>query len=597
MAKARVLGTADDRKIAVYVRKSKITETGKSIEVQTEKCISLSKIRYDATDSDILVYCDEGKSGFFADRPMFIQMGRDIRANKIKAVICYKIDRISRQTVDLLNFIDELEKYHVAIISVSDSQFDTSTNSGKLMISMLAAIAEFERNIIAERITDNMYELAKEGRWLGGGCPLGYYSKKEAFQVGGRKTTVNHLEPVETEQKAVIRLYEVFACTLNYKKTAETLNDEGHKTKNGKDFTQIAVKNILKNPVYAVADEEMRAYFAAFDVPIWANDEDFDGVRGVMAFNKTLQYKDKDPKSTIEEPRYRQISEPREISEWVVSVGKHKGIVSGASWVNAQTIMKQIEKIHARPKQSTKPLLSGLVRCSKCGSNMYVKAESGRQNPDGSLRFRYDCSKKRYDKACDGPNVSGYDLDNYVVEQISKMSEKDDPFFRQFMDSKKTLLRKTQETEKELNVLRKRLALIEADIQSQTANLRTAPDNVIQELYSDIGRLNREREEKRARVLEIESEAASHDAQLADLEAARRTILDFSRLLSVMDYEGRLRLIHRIVEAVVVKGDDVHLFLKGTDSESFFVRVRERSDVCRKEEDSICYGSVVDKFF
>jgi len=167
-------GSVDDRKIAVYARKSKITETGKSIEIQKEKCIQLACAQFNVDISDILVYEDECKSGFYADRPQYRRMLRDIEENKIRAVICYKIDRISRRTVDLLNLVQQMEQKGISFVSVSDRELDTSTRTGKIMISLLSAIAEFERDIIAERITDNMYELAKEGRWLGGVPPLGY---------------------------------------------------------------------------------------------------------------------------------------------------------------------------------------------------------------------------------------------------------------------------------------------------------------------------------------------------------------------------------------------------------------------------------------
>jgi len=171
----------DDRKIAVYVRKSKITETGKSIDMQKEKCIATAALKFDAKPEDILIYEDEGKSGFYADRKDYRRMLDDIEAGNIKAVICYKIDRISRRTVDLLNLVEQLKQKDIHFISVSNGDIDTTINTSKLMLVILGAIAEFERDIIAERITDNLYELAKDGRWLGGNPPLGYYSKKEKF--------------------------------------------------------------------------------------------------------------------------------------------------------------------------------------------------------------------------------------------------------------------------------------------------------------------------------------------------------------------------------------------------------------------------------
>ena len=583
MARVKSKPEIDNRRIAVYVRKSKVTESGKSIEIQREKCITLAQAQYDVSADDIIIYEDKGKSGFYADRPGFRKMLSDIEKNKIKAVICYKIDRISRRTIDLLNLVQQMDQKGIAFISVSDQDLDTSTRTGKIMISLLAAIAEFERDIIAERITDNMYELAKEGRWLGGECPIGYYSKKERLTANGKKTTVNHLEPVEDEQRVVKRLFDLFVQTASFTGTATALNQEGYRTKKGKDFTLIAVKNILQNPVYAVADKDTQSYFKSFDVPVWADDNDFDGVRGIMAYNKTEQIKEIDQGSRVLDPKYVQKITRRDITDWIISVGKHKGIIIGADWIRVQNIMAEISRNNsARPKETSKSLLSGLVRCADCGSRMFVRTESGRKNPDGTLRFRYVCDVKYRKKGdCNNsPNIKGYDLDKFVVEQICSMGTGENEFYNELLTTKNILMVKSKETEKEINTLRKRLTRIEADIQSQISNLRTAPESVKQAIFADIEELGKEQEEEKSRIEAIYADMQQQDSQVEGIEKARQIILDFPRLMELVDYEGKLQLLRRVLECVIVKDDKVHIFLKGTDSGCFFGRVRERSDLC-----------------
>ncbi len=594
MARAKLKTTIDDRKVAIYARKSKVTETGKSIEIQKEKCISLASAQFGVTVDDILIYEDEGKSGFYADRPQYRKMLKDIEANKIKAVVCYKIDRISRRTVDLLNLVSQMEQKGIAFVSVSDRELDTSSRTGKIMISLLSAIAEFERDIITERITDNMYELAKEGRWLGGECPLGYYSKKEKLFVGGKKTTINHLEPVVNEQRVVRRLFEIFLQTSSLTGTATALNSEGFKTKKGKDFTLVAVKNILQNPVYAVADADMRSYFTSFDVTVWADDKDFDHVRGIMAYNKTEQTKEMDKDSRTLDPKYTQKSTRRDIKDWIIAVGKHKGIISGADWIRVQNILAEISQENsARPKEASKALLSGLVRCSECGSRMFVRAETGRYNPDGSLRFSYRCDVKYRKKGgCENsPNVKGYELDNFVTQQICNMSNEDNEFYRELLNTKSALTLKSKETETEQHVLKKRLYEIELDIQSQIANLRSAPDSIKPAIYADIEALNKERDERQEKLNKIHEDMQSQDSQIVDIEKAKQTIMDFPQLIGLVNYEGKLQLLRRVLECVMVKGDTVHIFLKGTDNSHFFVKEQERGDVCYKELHSIIYTS------
>lgn len=448
----------DNRQVAIYVRKSKITETGKSIEIQKEKCIALASVKYDVSEKDVLIYEDEGKSGFYADRPKYKKMLKDIEDNKIRAVVCYKIDRISRRTIDLLNLVQQMEQKGIDFISVSDRELDTSTRTGKIMLTMLSAIAEFERDIIAERITDNMYELAKEGRWLGGRCPIGYYSQKEKLTINGKKTSINHLEPVEEEQRIVRRIFELFLRNGSITGTATAVNEEGFRTVENKEFTNQAIKNILQNPVYAIADDDMRSYFATFDVPIWAEEHDFDGVHGIMSYNKTEQIKEMDDESRTLDPIYIQRTLRRDIKEWIVSVGKHKGLFTGADWIKVQTILTDISiESSARPKEKTRALLSGLVRCVDCGNKMYVKSETGRYNPDGTLRFRYVCDMKINKKTdcATSPNLKGYNLDNFVIEQICKLSGGKHELYEEFLNSKNTLLLKIKDSDKELNDLRK----------------------------------------------------------------------------------------------------------------------------------------------
>ena len=593
--------------MAVYVRKSKITETGKSIEIQKEKCIALACAQFDVTEVDILIYEDEGKSGFYADRPKYKQMLRDIEANKIRAVVCYKIDRISRRTVDLLNLVQQMDQKGIAFVSVSDRELDTSTRTGKIMIAMLSAIAEFERDIIAERITDNMYELAKEGRWLGGECPLGYYSKKEKLVIDKKKTTINHLEPVPDEQRAVKRLYELFLQKGSYNATFTMLNAEGFKTKKGKQFTSIAVKNILQNPVYAIADADMQGYFASFDVPVWANDDDFNGIRGMIAYNKTEQTKELGEDSRALDPKFVQRSTRRDVEDWIISIGKHEGIISGADWIRAQSIISKISQDQASRanKESSKALLSGIVRCVKCGGRMYVRAESGRKNPDGSLRYNYYCgSRRNKDWDCTRPpTVRGYEIDNFVIEKISDMATGENSFYDDLLNTKNILLLKNQETENELATLRKQLSQIEQDIQSQIANLRSAPESLKQAIYADVESLNQECEEKQSRLDSIHQEQQSQHSQITDIEKAKQTILDFPRLINLVDYEGKMQLLQRVLECVIVKNDTVHIFLKGSEPNPSFMKEQERSDAqvacyascsgvrptCHPNLHSICY--------
>ena len=167
------------RKKAIYARKSKYTGKGESIDNQIYTCKHYLKTYFDIniTDNDIIIYKDEGYTGANTERPNFKKMMEAVKNNTIDTIICYRLDRISRNVLDFANLYDNWQEHNINLISVSE-RFDTTTPMGKAMLFIAITFAQLERDTIAERIRDNMYKLAKTGRWLGGNVPLGFISEK-----------------------------------------------------------------------------------------------------------------------------------------------------------------------------------------------------------------------------------------------------------------------------------------------------------------------------------------------------------------------------------------------------------------------------------
>ena len=558
----------DDRKIAVYARKSKITESGKSVENQITKCKSYANLKFDVGDEDILVYQDEGLSGYYSDRPQYMQMLQEIGDNKIRAVICYKFDRISRKTLDLLNLVEQLRVKKIAFISCTDD-VDTSSKTGKIVMSLLASIAEFERDIIAERIADNMYELAKEGRWLGGTTPLGFYSAKEHMTVGGRKSTVNHLEPVENEQRIVKEMYEVFLEKCSLGKVVEWANQRKIITRQGKAHTRISVKNILQNPVYAIADADSYEYFKAFDVPIYAQLSDFDGARGLMIYNKTEQVKELREDSTAIHPEYVSRQSRRDVDKWIISVGKHKGIICGREWIRTQAILKDNRDKFNRPNEATCSLLSGIIACPVCGKNMYTCRESGRYT-DGSPRFFYSCQTHRLNKSlCSYGNIKGNSIDQFILDAICEMCKPDDRYYHQLLINDSILQSKNNSKDIQIKQLSHRKAQLRRELEGQAKNLRIAGSGTKAVLLADMECLASVDKEC-TRQLEMLLLQKSENTQPFDLmNKTGEVILSFPCLLTRLSAAEKFELVHRTVKRVFVMrnaqgGDEVHIFMKGT---------------------------------
>ena len=165
------------KQFAIYSRKSKFTGKGESVENQVEMCRQFIGIHY-GNDSALAakVYEDEGFSGGNLDRPKFKEMMEATRKSHIDGIVVYRLDRISRNIGDFANLIQDLGDRGIEFISISE-QFNTNSPIGRAMMYIASIFSQLERETIAERIRDNMHELAKTDRWLGGVTPTGYESE------------------------------------------------------------------------------------------------------------------------------------------------------------------------------------------------------------------------------------------------------------------------------------------------------------------------------------------------------------------------------------------------------------------------------------
>ena len=162
--------------IAIYSRKSRFTGKGESVGNQVELCRAYIRTAFgDRCADGAVVFEDEGFSGGNLNRPGFQKMMQAARQRQFRAVVVYRLDRISRSISDFSALIQELGRLQIDFVSIRES-FDTSSPMGRAMMYIASVFSQLERETIAERIRDNMHELAKTGRWLGGTTPTGYTS-------------------------------------------------------------------------------------------------------------------------------------------------------------------------------------------------------------------------------------------------------------------------------------------------------------------------------------------------------------------------------------------------------------------------------------
>jgi DNA invertase Pin-like site-specific DNA recombinase len=226
---------------AVYTRKS--TDEGlekefNTLDAQRDACEAY--VASQRAEGWVLVgdrYDDGGFSGGTLERPALRRLLADIEQGRIDVIVVYKIDRLSRSLMDFAKLVEAMEAHGVTFVSVTQS-FNTTTSMGRLTLNILLSFAQFEREVIGERIRDKFAASRARGMWMGGKVPLGY-------DVRDRKLVAN-----EVEAARVRRVFELFAETGSGVETVRRLQAEGVTSKSGRPLDRGDVYKILHLRTY-----------------------------------------------------------------------------------------------------------------------------------------------------------------------------------------------------------------------------------------------------------------------------------------------------------------------------------------------------------
>ena len=587
----------DNRGVAIYARKSRITNKGDSIGVQFKQCADYAKKELGLDEEyEFLQYEDKGLSGYFSDRPDFQRMLHDVQDGKIKAIVCYKLDRVGRKTADLIRLMDFLEMYHVDLLICSNG-INTASGLYKIFIQIFAVIAEFERDTLTERIVDNMMELAKDGRWLGGNTPMGFTVRRVTTGSGKGKSAYSYLESLLEEKCMVQRLYEIFRTTRSIQTTAKQMNEEGFHTPSGATFNASTTRLVLRNPIYCTADKRSYNYFIEHDGNVFGDMTEFDGTHGLSAYNKTDQEKYEGSDSTFISPKYVQTIESKPVSEWIIAVGKHEGFIQSEQWIEVQELLDAIAEKYNRPHRKTNALLAGLAHCPHCGRRLSVISESDRWT-NGKPRFKYVCPSYRK-KECNFKAVDGVLLDEFVVQQLSELSDENSERFRRILEIKIEEVLEQSQTVQEHNIIKKKRDKLKADIAAQTRNLREADGSIKQFIQEDLQNLAEELRETERQLSKLDEGRKNNMIAIRDLEMTKERLLSFAEYAKDAQPEVMVTLIQTIVERIyIVDKDDeryCHIFIKGCSGEDytgFFQTAgyieQKTTHVCDSEQYCIC---------
>ena len=364
-------------RIAVYVRKSKWTGRGESIENQIFLCREyIEKYIENSREAQILVYRDEGFSGKDTNRPQFQKMLADMKLRPFQYLVCYRLDRLGRNLADLALLIEKLNREHTEFVSIRE-RFDTSTPMGKAMVYFSGVLAQMEREQIGERVRDNMYLLAKGGRWLGGNTPLGFQVREKLYGEGKLKKAF-YLEVKEKEAEIPRLIFREFLDSHSLTKTAELLAERQIFTRRDRIYTPEAIGEILENPVYCQSGEKAYEYFASLGCQMGFSREEIREEKGLISYGRTVS------------SRYRGQETP--LQEWIIAQGEHEGMISQEDFLRVQKLLKRHRL--GKPGEGrvqNEACLLGILFCS-CGCRMRPKYYRREQiTTEGQRKFSYRC--------------------------------------------------------------------------------------------------------------------------------------------------------------------------------------------------------------
>ena len=313
----------------------------------------------------VAIYREEGKSGKNVDRPEYKRMIQDIERGKINAVLCTRIDRVSRSIIDFLHFHEFLKENETIFISLNED-WDTSTAMGRCALTISLAMAELERERTSERTKEKMLWRAEKGLHNGGQV-LGYDIDPDDKGVP---------KPNETERELVLLIFRTYMKEQSFRATAQVINEKGYRTKSyvsrsdkfhsSKKFNNTHIMRILQNQFYI----------------------------GKIAYNG-------------------------EIYE-----GQQELIIPMELWNKVQAIIKtkRAKRSKSRKQNLHTFLLQGLVKCGWCKS--YMTPYYG-MNHQKKPYFYYQCTCKihRGNKECKMKSVPAQALEKVVADRLIQLSD------------------------------------------------------------------------------------------------------------------------------------------------------------------------------
>lgn len=515
-------------KIAIYSRKSKFTGKGDSIGNQIDRCKDyINFIFMKDKDIEIEIFEDEGYSGKNTDRPAFKKMMHMIKLKELDAVIVYQLNRLGRKVKDILETIDIFKEYKCALHSVTE-KIDTSSPMGTMFITILASISQFERDDLIQRITDNMYLLARDGRWLGGQAPLGFNHVRESFIDGHGKTRYySSLVINEEEIDKVIQMFNLYLEFESVSKVHKYLLKNKVRGKKGGYINKSSIMSVLVNPTYAMCNEDIVEFLEEQGYIVTKQEEG----KGILTYCKRTNDK------TRNNPK-------------LAATSQHDGVIPAENWIKVQELISKNRYNKPNRGNSNVALLSGILRC-KCGSVMNVV--KARQLKDGTRPYYYACSMKidSSNTICNMKNLNGAIVDKRIIEEVigydsSKViQELDNILKNDYFINNNTEVDEINTTIQQLKNKKGNMFL---QLQTLDSNLDKEVILEYQQIIRDINFQIKELEESLNSVMQKNTTIINEEI---DIKSIRDKISNFQSTFNLLEHEDKKKVLRNIFRKVV----------------------------------------------
>lgn len=518
--------------IAVYARKSVYSDKSDSIESQIKICKEYAQSNFRVTT--IVEYEDEGFTGANTDRPGFTRLMEDVLAKKIDVLICYKIDRISRNVLDFSKTFNTLQENNIQFVSVKE-QINTSTPLGRAMMYICSVFAQMERETTAERIKDSMIELAKSGKWAGGKPPVGF--KRERIVINGKKHTM--LVKNEDELPFLYMIFDTFLEGYSLGGLETYFRKAGIQSLNGKCLSSTQLFQILKNPHYVAATKEVYDYFENLGCIMAVERDKFDGKHGLVVYGRTSGGK-------------RKVHKFNTPDKWVVSVGLHKPLIPAEKWLAVQ---EQFGKnLIDKTRKHEIGILKGILRC-KCGYLMRVQHKVDKIYKKVYDNYFCQNRNRRGPEFCDMKMVRVDELDQKTIEILKKIYVDKNLLDKYIKNANISLV-----PVRDKNTIKKEIGNAKKKIDNLTAALQENFDSsAAKYIISEIEKLDRKIAELNYELREMEHKEIENNKISNDIGAIHANICKYLDSFDELPYQDKVKYLKEIIKECVWDGQKLNI--------------------------------------